>query len=93
MDICTIRVRGKIENDRAVLVVEDNGPGVAPDILEQLASGQKKPNGNGVGLLNVQKRIQMVFSEEYGLSFHREGQCTLVQIDLPVVERVEEAEQ
>lgn len=81
--VCCIRVSGYIDGDSAVLNVEDNGPGIESDILEQLASGQKQFNGNGVGLLNVQKRIQLAFSEEYGLSFYRVDNRTQVRITIP----------
>lgn len=83
LDVCCIRVSGYVVGSRATLIVEDNGPGIEPDILEKLASGQRQPNGNGVGLLNVQKRIQLAFSEEYGLSFYREDGHTQVRITIP----------
>ena len=83
LDICIIRVRGSVEEDRAILVVEDNGPGVEQDIIEKLVSGERQPNGNGIGLLNVQKRIELAFSEEYGLSFHRIKGHTQVWITIP----------
>jgi len=63
--------------------VEDNGEGIDEDILEKLQNKKVKPKGNGIGLLNVQQRIQILFTEEYGLSFHRVGEHTQVWITVP----------
>jgi len=83
LDLCVITVSGRVEVDKAIFVVEDNGPGIDPDILQRLTSGEKKAKGNGIGLLNVQKRIQLAYSEQYGLSFHRIEGHTQVWITVP----------
>lgn len=83
LDVCTITVSGRREGKDAVFIVEDNGPGIDTDILKKVESGDVKAEGNGIGLMNIQKRIQLIFSEEYGLEFHRINEHTQVWIRVP----------
>lgn len=92
LDTCVIRVYGRREGDTAICVVEDNGDGIEEDIIEKLISGEKQAQGNGIGLVNVHKRIQMAFSEEYGLSFGREDELTRVYVKLPFVTQNEKGD-
>ncbi|NOU95288.1 HAMP domain-containing protein [Paenibacillus sp. LMG 31456] len=66
------------------VIVEDNGVGIAPDRLRQLQeqlmlnrlAEEETQSGyyrrGGIGLMNVHRRIQMVFGEQYGLSVESE---------------------
>lgn len=83
LETCVINLYGKVKENTAIFVVEDNGGGIEEDIIDKLASGEKKANGNGIGLLNVHQRIQIAFSEEYGLSFRRENDRTQVYVKVP----------
>lgn len=83
LEVCLIKVSGMLKDNTAIFVVEDNGEGIDEDILEKLQNKKVKPKGNGIGLLNVQQRIQILFTEEYGLSFHRVGEHTQVWITVP----------
>lgn len=90
LDTCTIRVLGRQEGQAALIIVEDNGPGIDEEIMEKLETQQIKAKGNGIGLRNIQKRLQLVFSEEYGLSFHRVDGRTQVWIRLPIQKKEQE---
>ena len=39
--------------------------------MEKLRSGKIVPRGNGVGLLNIDRRIKAVFGDEYGIRVYR----------------------
>lgn len=84
IDTCVINVSGRVEEDTAVFVVEDNGEGIEEDIIEKLASGERQAKGNGIGLLNVHRRIQIAFGEKYGLFFRRENDKTQVYVKVPL---------
>lgn len=90
LDMCVITIKGKIEEEKAIFIIEDNGPGIDSDILEKLVSGEMQAHGNGIGLLNVQQRIQIAFSEQYGLSFYRIDEKTQVWITVPYDKTTEE---
>lgn len=82
-----IRVLGRLEEEYCVLVVEDDGIGMAPERLAQVQEGltQKREEENDFyGLYNVNERIRLKFGEEFGLtidSVFREG--TRVEVRLP----------
>ncbi len=84
LDMCRIRILGRTEGNTAVLIVEDNGPGIDPQILQKLESNQIQPKGHGIGMQNIQKRIQLLFSEEYGLQVSRSDGKTQVCIRVPL---------
>ena len=65
-----------------VIDVEDNGRGLSEEeSRDSLARLQK---GDGIGLFNIQKRIQLYYGEEYGVSITGEkGIFTCVSLRIP----------
>ncbi|GAB2720155.1 sensor histidine kinase [Paenibacillus thermoaerophilus] len=90
-----IAVHAEMSEDRFTVMVEDNGAGMTPErlerIRERLASGRladSQEDGvyhrGGIGLLNVHRRIQLVFGEGYGLEIDSElGRGTRIQMHMP----------
>ena len=77
----------KKDNELYIDVI-DNGMGIPPEIAEQLLTkgSRAKGKGSGVGLKNVQERIQIYFGKEYGLSIISEpDEGTLIRIHLPCI--------
>lgn len=76
--------------DTLECVVIDNGAGMDRDTLERLG----KPSGvsggglyriHGIGVANVQKRLQIYFGEEYGITFDSvQGEFTMATVRMPV---------
>ena len=83
LEPCLIKVWGEIHEKEALIVVEDNGPGIDIDIMRKLINGEVKASGNGIGLQNIQQRIQIMFSEDYGLEFRREEDRTRICVRIP----------
>jgi two-component system LytT family sensor kinase len=72
-------VARQIDGD-VVLRVADNGVGMEPDRVAGLLSG----NGGGVGIANVQARLQTTFGPGYGLEIDTAvGRGTTVTMTLP----------
>lgn len=67
--------------------ITDNGLGMPQEQAESLISGEitkKRTKGSGIGLKNVQERIQLYFGMEYGLSVYSEpDEGTTARIHLP----------
>ncbi|RXZ82018.1 sensor histidine kinase [Paenibacillaceae bacterium] len=89
-----ITIGGVKTEDAFIVVVEDNGHGIAPDVLESLREKlrnerlQESASHTGIGLLNVHRRIQLVFGDEYGLRIDsEEGFGTKVTMVMPCPER------
>lgn len=81
---CKICVKAFEKEDVLELVIEDNGPGIPPDILERLKSGEIMPKGLGIGLRNIDDRIKMIFGDKYGIEVESTpGQGTRVGVLLP----------
>lgn len=88
-----VRVVGRQENGEILLSVLDNGMGMAEEEVSLiLADSNRKPShGSGVGIINVCKRIQILFGKEYGLTIKSEpDEGTEVSIRIPAIPYTEE---
>jgi two-component system sensor histidine kinase YesM len=89
MDECgEIRVEGKRQGDHVVLLVRDNGLGMSEEdaALVLTDSSRVHKKGSGVGLVNVNNRIRLLFGEGYGLRIESElDEGTTVFITLPAI--------
>lgn len=84
-----ITVRGWKEGEDIYLTVEDDGVGIPEDVLEILLDDTVEhvhSKGSGVGLINIQKRIQLRFGEAYGLKVESElDEGTKVTVHIPSI--------
>ena len=83
LETCVISISGHAAGDGVVIVVEDNGSGMDEDILSKLETGEVRPEGLGIGMRNIHKRIQYAFSDQYGLRVRCADGRTQVIIHLP----------
>lgn len=90
-EACIIRVYARTCADGVEVVVEDNGPGMDEDVLEKLERGEVQPEGLGIGLRNIHRRIQLHFSAQYGLEIRRKNERTQVIVHLPARGQEDEA--
>ncbi len=92
-DCGEITVSGTLEADVLTLSVTDNGIGIPPDEVGFLLTDTKRVHkkGSGVGLVNVNNRIQILFGKEYGLEITSElDEGTTVSIRIPAIPFSEE---
>lgn len=88
-----IRVEGRMEDGEILLCVADNGIGMSEEEagLVLTDSSRVHKRGSGVGLVNVNRRIQIYFGNEYGLRIESEpDEGTRVFIRIPAVPYTEE---
>ena len=94
MDGCgIINVCGKKVGDRIILSVSDNGMGIPDDEIGFLLkdTNRIRKRGSGVGLVNVNNRIKILFGGQYGLYIESElDEGTTVYINIPAIEYTEE---
>lgn len=83
LDVCVIKLSVKKGNGLVEITVEDNGGELDENILRNLENGTVLPKGNGVGLSNVDARIKLTFSEEYGLSILNTEGSSKVKVCIP----------
>ncbi|MDQ1909103.1 cache domain-containing protein [Paenibacillus sp. GD4] len=90
-------IGGELRGEELWIHVEDNGIGMTAEQLGRVRgrllenrlgeSGEGNSGVGGIGMMNVHRRIQMVFGESYGLSVQSEaGQGTIVSMRLPGIE-------
>lgn len=85
IDTCVITVTAEERDGRMLLTVSDNGPGIEPDVLGRLKSGELVPRGTGIGLRNIDERIKLLFGEEYGMEVgDNDGGGARITLILPI---------
>ena len=94
MDDCgEITVTGRLAGGNLILAVTDNGMGMTSEEAELVLTDSERvhKHGSGVGLVNVNNRIQILFGKEYGLAIESEpDEGTTVSIRLPAVPYTED---
>lgn len=95
----TLRIYSEAEEDRLHIVVEDDGAGMDEWTLFRLrrlldylpaAEALGESGRTGIGLLNVQRRIRLLYGEAYGLTIHSiPGTGTKVRVTFPLPDEEE----
>ena len=75
----TVAVHITLTDERLIIQVEDDGPGMDQKTLEEVErrihgevssiNNEKSYRHGGIALANIHKRIQMMYGENYGLTF------------------------
>ena len=63
-----IRLTGRAQNERLILEVADDGPGMTEERLDEVRASLTDGKREGFGLRTVHQRIQILFGGEYGLA-------------------------
>ncbi|MVB10299.1 Histidine kinase [Caprobacter fermentans] len=74
-----LKISAELEDGKIRFVVEDNGCGISPAKLQNILTTES----SGYGLQNIQRRIQLYFGKEFGLSFTstvNEGTTVILRI-------------
>ena len=77
----TVAIHIQKEEAGTRVEIVDNGPGIPPLVIESLYGGEKIQQG--IGLLNVQKRLIGIYGEEAGLQVSCNGTSTRVWMVIP----------
>ncbi len=105
-DDAQIRIRGYRRDGDVYIDVTDNGIGMPkeqvevlldPELSEEYRSSHESlgmRHGNGVGLINVDMRIRLLFGEKYGLIINSEpDEGTTMSIHIPYIRYSDDIEQ
>ncbi|GAA1006073.1 histidine kinase [Streptomyces sp. F-3] len=63
---CHIRITAQDAGSEALVVIEDDGVGMDPELLRRILAGEVSPSG-GIGLSNVDDRLRQVYGDDHGL--------------------------
>ena len=92
-DFGEIVVGGKKVGEDIIITVSDNGMGIPENEIPLLLTNTDRVHkkGSGVGLVNVNNRIKILFGERYGLHIESElDEGTVVTIKIPAIVYSEE---
>ena len=87
-DFLNIDISGRCENGIIILQVQDNGTGMDADTMKEILKPKKQGKKgyvfSGLGVSNVQERIQLAYGPDYGLQYDSDGNSfTTVTIRFP----------
>jgi two-component system sensor histidine kinase YesM len=97
----TVRIELETTQTRLLITISDDGAGIDELHLQQLnerlnhssmdyINPDSEPNG-GIAMVNVNRRIQLLFGEEYGICvYSTQGVGTDVEITLPLLTSIQE---
>ncbi|MEC0552215.1 sensor histidine kinase [Bacillus haynesii] len=81
---CHIQIKAYKKGGFVYLTVADNGPGMDEDFLEKARKELVRTRGRGIGLQNIDERIQLMFGKGYGLTISSEkNKGTEMMIKIP----------
>lgn len=67
-----ITVHAYEENENLMIEVLDNGKGISEEEIEKILSRTSTSKSfNGIGVQNVDERVQLYYGQVYGLSYHK----------------------
>ncbi|MGI6778881.1 MAG: sensor histidine kinase [Acetivibrionales bacterium] len=84
VESCCIKIEATSNEKLVVIRVINNGSQFEENILQKLQNGEIKPHGFGIGLLNIHRRLQLIFGTDYGLVLYNSDENHAVaQINIP----------
>lgn len=88
LEPCRITIEADDDGKSTVIIISDNGPGMSQEMVQLINSNSdfESKRGTGIGIMNINRRLKMVFGESYGLSVESEiGIGTKVYIRIPLL--------
>lgn len=80
-----IRIKSYIDDDKLYIKVSNTGSLYEPNLIEKLQKGEIQAHGNGIGMMNILKRIEYSYGSGYGLKTDNDDGMATVTIILPVI--------
>lgn len=88
--VCVLCITARQQGQNIQILIQDNGPGMTPEYIQEIFSGKVVPRHTGLGVKNVDERLKYMFGPQSGLSFESiPGQgCTAI-ITVPYQDKEE----
>ncbi len=82
-DACQIYLDMQEKDNSYYITVKNTGSYFEEDILNKLKRGEVNATGSGIGLLNIDKRLKLIYGVEYGIMVYNEQDRAVVVIVIP----------
>ena len=89
-EVCHIYLQIQVTDGIMMIQVRNEGSYFEKDLLEKLKNKSRSPHGFGIGLLNIDQRIKLLFGETYGLTLSNENNFAVATITLPYRKKEDE---
>ncbi|MDF2886267.1 MAG: sensor histidine kinase [Lacrimispora sp.] len=87
-EMCCIRVTiTEMELDYQIKV-SNTGSSFDSDLLSKIENREIHPQGSGVGLVNINSRLKLLYGSNYGLSFYNKNGMAVVMMSIPKEQEV-----
>lgn len=81
---CLIRVTANAVDGMLTVDVENSGSTFEDGLLDSLRSGEVRPHGFGIGLINIDERLKLTFGESFGLQLFSRNGCAVCRLRIPM---------
>lgn len=81
---CHIFIRVTLNDQLLTVEVENDGSEIDEDILDKLRNKKIEPKGHGIGLINIDSRIKLLFGQAYGIRLKSLQDRVIVSFCIPV---------
>lgn len=89
-DCCFVKIDTCCQEGRITINVANTESFFEGNLLNKLLCGEIQPHGFGIGILNVNKRLELAFGKNYSLNFYNSDSFAVVEITIPyILERQE----
>jgi two-component system sensor histidine kinase YesM len=89
---CKIQIVAKQEDNVLHVSVINNGSTFEDKLLEKLKAHQITPHGFGIGLLNIQERMELTYGSAGSLDLYNEKEQAVARLTIPLAIEREEGE-
>ena len=83
---CHIRIRVEKSQAQLAITVENTGSVFEEDLLKKLLAKEITPRGFGIGILNVNSRLEIAFGSRYSMEFTNQNGYAAIHITVPFQE-------
>lgn len=83
MEECYIQIDIFRNENLIYIEVKNSGSQFEENLLNKLKDERIKPNGFGIGLLNIDERLKLTYGETYGLTLYNHDNYAVARIVLP----------
>ena len=82
-EVCHIYLQAEVKEGVLTIQVRMKVPILKRNCWKIKKNKSRSPHGFGIGLLNIDQRIRLLFGEEYGLTLSNEHDFAVATIKMP----------
>lgn len=80
---CMISISAFSSRNQLTILLKNTGSVFEEDLLQKLITKEIIPHGFGIGVLNVNNRLNLAFGDNYSMEFFNQNNCAAVRITIP----------